>query len=63
MEQPKEEVKTDTPSPPSVQGRCLNCKKLVEFIETSFTQTKNNRKRAQGVCKECGKKVSKFVKT
>lgn len=56
-----QEQKSSSPDA-ALQGRCLTCRKLVDFIDTRFSQTKNNRTRAEGKCAHCGKSVSKFVK-
>ena len=45
-----------------VSGYCARCKKNVIFIDTKEVLTKNGRKRLAGICDECKKSVSKFIK-
>jgi len=44
-----------------MDGYCVKCRKMVEMKDPKERKTKNNRRMAQGLCPNCGTKVSKFL--
>ena len=49
------------PKTGSMQGFCVSCKDSRHMKETLQKVAKNGRNMVQGVCDECGTKMSKFV--
>ena len=41
---------------------CLACKVRVRAVNAEIFTLANNRKQLKGVCPDCGRKVSQFVK-
>ncbi|MBS1266622.1 MAG: hypothetical protein MAG795_00589 [Candidatus Woesearchaeota archaeon] len=44
-----------------VKARCMRCREQVEMKDKTEKVTKNNLRRAAGVCPKCGTKVSRIL--